>query len=82
MLKTLNRFLTLMPCDEDKDMMFASMDLKALLLKTMPSSWQNSYFLKGAQITDDFWQVLAYFIQFQNITDTQMVSRSNLASAN
>ena len=46
-LKTLNRFLTLMPHDEDKDTIFSNSDLKALLLKSMPISWQNAYILKG-----------------------------------
>ena len=53
-LKTLNRFLALMPQDEEKDMIFTDTDLKALLLKSMPHTWQNSYLLKGTRITDDF----------------------------
>jgi hypothetical protein len=70
-LKTLNYFLTLMPHDDDKDAAFTDTDLKALLLKSMPLSWQNAYLLKGTRISDDFWQMLSYFIQFQNITDNQ-----------
>ena len=42
-LKTLNYFLILMPHDEDKDKIFTDMDLKALLLKSVPSVWQNAY---------------------------------------
>ena len=68
-LKTLNCFLTLMPHDDDKDAAFTDTDLKALLLKSMPLSWQNAYLLKGTRISDDFRQMLSYFIQFQNITD-------------
>ena len=75
-LKTLNRFLALMPHDEDKDTIFSDSDLKALLLKSMPISLQNAYLLKGTRITDDFRQMLAYFVQFQNITDTQTMSKS------
>ena len=46
-LKTLNHYLTLMPHDDKKDTVFTDTDLKALLLKSMPSSWQNAYLLKG-----------------------------------
>ena len=53
-LKTLNRFLTLMPHDDDKDSAFTDTDLKALLLKSMPLSWQNAYLLKGTRVSDDF----------------------------
>ena len=42
----------------------------------MPISWQNAYLLKGTQVTDDFCQMLTYFVQFQNITDTQTMSKS------
>ena len=70
-LKTLNRFLTLMPHDDDKDSAFTDTDLKALLLKSMPLSWQNAYLLKGTCISDDFRQMLSYFVQFQSITDNQ-----------
>ena len=46
-LKTLNRFLALMPHNEDNNMILSDNDLKALLLKSMPISWQNAYLLKG-----------------------------------
>ena len=75
-LKTLNQFLALMPHDEDKDTIFSDSDLKALLLKSMPISWQYAYLLKGTRVTDDFQQMLAYFVQFQNITETQTMSKS------
>ena len=49
-LKTLNCFLTLMPHhddddddDDDDDVAFTNTDLKALLFKLMPLSWQNAY---------------------------------------
>jgi hypothetical protein len=70
-LKTLNCFLTLMPHDDNKDAAFTDTDLKALLLKFMPLSWQSAYLLKGTRVSDDFRQMLFYFIQFQSITDNQ-----------
>ena len=75
-LKTLNQFLALMPHNKGKDTIFSNNDLKALLLKSMPTSWQNAYALKGTQVTDDFYKMLAYFVQFQSITDTQTMSKS------
>ena len=80
-LKTLNLFLALMPQDEEKDLIFTDTDLKALILKSMPPTWQNSYLLKGTRITDDFRQMLAYFVHFQSITDLQATIRSNPGSA-
>ena len=68
--------LALMPHNEDKDTIFSDSDLKALLLKLMPISWQNTYLLKGTQVIDDFCQMLAYFVQFQNIMDIQTMSKS------
>ena len=70
-LKTLNHFLTLMPHDDNKDTVFTDMDLKALLLKSVPTAWQNAYLLKCTRNTDNFQQMLSYFIQFQNITNVQ-----------
>ena len=52
-------------------MVFTDTDLKALLFKLMPLSWQNAYLLKGTCVSDDFQQMLSYFIQFQSITDNQ-----------
>ena len=46
-LKTLNCYLTLMPYNDKKDTLFTDTDFKALLLKSMTSSWQNAYLLKG-----------------------------------
>ena len=54
--------------------------LKALLLKSVPLTWQNAYLLKGTQSTGNFCQTLAYFVQFQSITDTQGVSKSYAVS--
>jgi hypothetical protein len=70
-LKTLNHFLTLMHHDDNKDAAFTDTDLKVLLLKLMPLSWQNAYLLKGTRISDDYWQMLSYFVQFQSITGNQ-----------
>jgi hypothetical protein len=53
-LKTLNWYLTLMPHNDEKDVMFTNTDLKALLFKLIPVSWQNAYLLKGTCISDDF----------------------------
>jgi hypothetical protein len=79
-LKTLNHYLALMPHDDKKDTVFTDTDLKALLLKSMPSSWQNAYLLKGTQTTDDFQQMLSYFVQLQSIADSQMVAKAPTVS--
>ena len=52
-------------------MAFTDTDLEALLFKSMLLSWQNAYLLKGTRVSDDFWQMLSYFVQFQSITDNQ-----------
>ena len=52
-IKTLNCFLALMP-HEDQDFVFTDTDLKALLLKSMPLSWQNTYLLKGSRVSVNF----------------------------
>ena len=74
-LKTLSDFLTLMPHDEEKDTVFTDTDLKARLWKSVPITWQNAYLLKGTRSTDNFCQMLAYFVQFQSITDAQGSSK-------
>ena len=81
-LKMPNCFLTLMPHDDEKDTVFTDTDLKALLLKSMPLTWQNSYLLKGTRTSDDFHKMLSYFIQLQSITDTQAISRSGVIPQN
>ena len=63
-----------MPHNDKKDTVFTDTDLKGLLLKSMPSSWQNAYLLKGTQTTDNFQQMLSYFVQIQSITDNQSVT--------
>ena len=63
-----------------KDTVFTDTDLKAWLLKSMPSWWQNVYLLKGTQTTNNFWKILSYFVQLQNITDNQAVSKDFSAS--
>ena len=74
--KTLNRYLTLMQNDDKIDTVFTDTDFRALLLKSMPSSWQNAYLLKGTQNTDDFQEMLSYSVQLQSITDNQTVARA------
>ena len=73
-IKTLNCFLALMP-HEDQDSVFIDMDLKALLLKSMPLSWQNAYLLKGTHASDNFCQMLSYFVQSQSIEDSPVASK-------
>ena len=75
-LKTLNQFLTPMTHNKDKDTIFSDNNLKALLLKSMPTSWQNVYLLQGTCVTDNFLKMLVYFVQIQRITDTQTMSKS------
>ena len=69
--KTLNCFLTFMPNDHDNDTAFSDTDLKALLFKSMPLTWHNAYLLKCSHISDDFWKMQSYFVQFKSITDNQ-----------
>ena len=73
-IKTLNCFLALMP-HEDQDSVFTDTDLKALLLKSMPLSWQNAYLLKGTCVSHNFCQMLSYFVQTQSIGDSQVASK-------
>ena len=35
----------------------------------MPTSWQHAYALKGTCISDDYFCMLSYFVQYQSITD-------------
>jgi hypothetical protein len=79
-LKTLNHFLIPKPHNDEKDAVFTDTDLKALLLISMPSSWQCAYLLKGTHISDNFHQILSYFVHFKSITDNQKVSKSFSAS--
>jgi hypothetical protein len=72
-LKTNNGYLTLMQHDDKIDTVFTDTDLRAMLLKSMPSSWQNAYLLKGTQNTDDSQKMLSYFVQLQSITDNQLL---------
>ena len=58
-----------MPHDHDEDSSFSESDLKALLLKSMPISWQHAYALKGTCSSDDYCHMLSYFVQYQSITD-------------
>ena len=57
-----------MPHD-DQDYVFTDTDLKPLLMKSMPLPWQNAYLLKGTCVSDDFHEMLSYFVQSQSIGD-------------
>ena len=70
-IKAFNCFLALM-LHEGQDSVFTDTDLKALLLKSMPLSWQNAYLLKGTCVSDNFCQMLSYFVQSQSIGDSQV----------
>ena len=80
-IKTLNCFLALMPHDK-QDSTFTETDLKALLLKSMPLAWQNTYMLKDTCATDNFCQMLLYFVQTQSIGDNQTRSTPSLPPTN
>ena len=80
-IKTLNCFLALMPHDK-QDFMFTETDLKALLLKSMPFAWQNAHMLKGICATDNFCQMLLYFVQTQSIGDNQTRSTPSFPLTN
>ena len=58
-----------MPHDHDEDSSFSEPDLKALLLKSVLTSWQHAYALKGTHTSDDYCHMLSYFVQYQLITD-------------
>jgi hypothetical protein len=80
LIKKLNCFFALMP-HEDQDSVFTDTDLKALLLKPIPLSWQNTYLLKGTSVSDNFCQMLSYFVQFQSIGDSQVAFKPFLSPA-
>jgi hypothetical protein len=80
LIKALNYFLALIPHD-NQDSVFTDTDLKALLLKSIPLSWQNAYLLKGTHVSDNFCQMLSYFVKSQSIGEHQVVSKPFLSSA-
>ena len=80
-IKTLNRFLALMP-HKEQDSTFTDTDLKALLLNSLPLSWQNSYMLKGTCAIDNFCEMLLYFVQTQSIGDNQTRSTPSFLPTN
>ena len=45
-LKTLNCYQTCISHDDEKDTVLSNTNLMALLLKSMPLSWQEAYLLK------------------------------------
>ena len=79
-IKTLNCILTLMLHDEHVSM-FTDTGLKALLLKSMPLSWQNAYLLKGIRASQNFCPMLSYFVQSQSIGESQVASKPFLSTA-
>ena len=80
-LRKLNHFLELMPHDK-QDSTFTETDLKALLLKSMPFAWQNAHMLKGICATDNFCQMLLYFVQTQSIGNNQTRSTPSFPLTN
>ena len=60
---------------ENQNSLFTDTDIKALLLRSMPLSWQNAFFLKGTCVSDNFCQMLSYFVQSQSIGDSQVASK-------
>ena len=80
LIKALNCFLALMPHD-NQDSVFTDTDLKALLLKSIPLSWQNTYLLKSTRASDNFCQMLSYFVQSQSIGERQVASKPFLSPA-
>ena len=80
-IKRINGFLALMPHDE-QDSTFTETNLKALLLKSIPLAWQNAYMLKGTCATDNFCQMIPYFVQTQSIGDNQTRSTPSFFPTN
>jgi hypothetical protein len=65
-IKTLNCFLVLMPQNK-QDSVFTDYDLKAILLRSMPLSWQNAYLLQDTCTSDNFIKCL------QTLYDTSLL---------
>jgi hypothetical protein len=49
---------------DNEDSSFSELDLKALLLKSMPTSWQQADALKVTHTSDDYCDMLSYFVQY------------------
>ena len=79
-IKAFNCFLALMPHD-NQDSTSTDTDMNALLLKSLPLSWQNAYFLKGTCSSDNFCQMLSYFVQSQSTGNSQVASKPFLSLA-
>ena len=78
-LKILYCYLTCMTQEDKIDTVLTHTSLKALFLKSMTLSWQNAYLLK-VHTSNNFWQMILYFVQLQSITDNQMVAKASSAS--
>ena len=61
--------------DNSQDSVFTKKDLKAILLKSMTLSWQNAYRHKDKHASDNFCQMLSYFVQSQSIGNSQVASK-------
>jgi hypothetical protein len=79
-IKAFNYFLALMPHD-NQDSVSTDTNIKSLLLKSLPLSWQNAYLLKGTRSSDNFCQMLSYFVQSQFTGNSQVASKPFLSSA-
>jgi hypothetical protein len=73
-------FLALMSLD-NQDYVFTDTDLKSLLLKFMPLSWQIAYTVKVRHISNNFFQMPSYFVQSQSIGDSQVSYNPFLSTA-
>jgi hypothetical protein len=49
---------------DNEDSSSSELDLKALLLKSMPISGQHAYALKVTHTSDDYCHMLSYFVQY------------------
>ena len=58
-LKTLSHLLHLILHHHDEDSSFSVLDLKALLLKSIPTSWHHAYALKGTFTSDDYCHMIS-----------------------
>ena len=50
--------------NDKEDSSSSELDLKALLLKSMPTSWQHAYALKVTHTSDNYCHMLSSFVQY------------------
>ena len=60
---------------------FTDTDLKALLMKSMPLSWQKNDMVKGKFASDNFCPSLLCFVQSQSIKNVEVASKSSFPLA-